>query len=163
MSKHMTREVGVALVVIAVAAWYYWQATFLPTRSVDPLGPAAYPKMLAVVVILFGLLHIIVSYFRRNRLGGDEDALQGRAKLMGNIRIASVVAATAVYLLVMEPLGYIISTFAYIMALPALVGERSVRGIAISAVLVSVLMFVLFVVVLKVLVPEGIIGQMLEQ
>jgi Na+/melibiose symporter-like transporter len=64
---------------------------------------------------------------------------------------------------VMESLGYVISTFAYIMLLPALVGERNVRGMAATAVFMSVLMFVLFVVVLRVLVPEGIIGQILEQ
>ncbi len=158
----MKKEIGIALVVIAVAAWYFWQCNFLPTRAIDPLGPAAYPRLLALIMIIFGTLHIIISSFRRYRLEGDEDTLQGRARLMGNVRIVSVIAATGAYLFLMEPLGYVASSFLYALGLPTVVGERSVRGIAISAVVLTVVVYLVFVRVLGVLVPEGIISQMLE-
>lgn len=159
----MKRETGVALVVIAIGAWYYWQCGFLPTKAADPLGPAAYPKLLALAIILFGLLHVVVSYFRRFRLKAEEDTLQGRARLMGNLRIVGVVAATGVYVFLMEPLGYVASTFLYVLGLPVVVGERSARGLVVSAVVMTVVLYVVFVRVLGVLVPEGIIGQMMEQ
>lgn len=163
MTKQLNREITVALVVIAVAAWYFWQSTMLPTRSADPLGPAAYPKMLAVAMILFAILHVVVSYFRRLRLAEEEDPLQGRARLMGNLRIVGVVVATAAYTLLMEPLGYVISSFLYLAAIPAIVGERSVRGIAVSSILLTVVLFALFVMLLHVLVPEGILAGMMGQ
>lgn len=159
----MKKETGVALVVIAVAAWYLWQCNYLPTKAADPLGPAAYPRMLALSIIVFGILHIIVSYFRRHRLKADEDTLQGRARLMGNVRIVGVIAATAAYLLLMEPLGYIVSSFLYVLGVPAIVGERSVRGIATSTVVLTVVLYLVFVKMLGVLVPDGIIAQMMEQ
>ena len=163
MSRALRREVGVGLVVMAIGAWYYWQSGFLPTKAADPLGPAAYPKLLALVIIFFGILHIVVSYFRRFRLKEEEDTLQGRARLVGNLRIAGVVAVTGVYVLLMEPLGYVASTFLYVLGLPVLVGERSARGLVVSTVVMTVILYVVFVRVLGVLVPEGIIGQMMEQ
>ena len=159
----MKKEIGIGLVVIAIAAWYYWQCDFLPTKAADPLGPAAYPRLLALAIMFFAVLHIIVSYFRRHRLKEDEDTLQGRARLMGNLRIAGVVVATIAYLILMDPLGYVLSTFIYILAIPLIVGERSVRGIVTSAFVLTAVLYVVFVRVLGVLVPGGIVGQILGQ
>ncbi len=159
----LRKEIIVGLVVILFSAWYYWQASFLPTRATDPLGPAALPKFLAIGMILFGLAHIVVSYFRRNRLGEDEepDPLQGAAKTRGNLRIVGVVVLTGAYILLMIPLGYTISTLAYLLLLTILLGIPSVPGLAISTIGVTISLLLLFGKFLGVLIPEGFVEQLI--
>ncbi len=159
----LLKEIIVALVVILFAAWYYWQAGFLPTNSADPLGPAALPRFLAIGMILFALAHIVVSYFRRKRLEEDEepDPLQGAARMRGNLRILGVVILTGAYIFFMLPLGYTVSTFAYLLLLTMLLGVPSIRGLAISTVGVTISLLLLFAKFLGVLVPVGFVEQLI--
>jgi hypothetical protein len=159
----LLKEIIVALVVILFSAWYYWQASFLPTSSADPLGPAALPRFLATSMIIFALAHIVVSYFRRNRLDEEEepDPLQGSAKIRGNLRILGVVVLTGAYIFFMVPLGYTLSTFAYLLLLTILLGVPSIRGLAISTIGVTISLMLLFGKFLGVLLPEGFIEQLI--
>ncbi len=157
------REVIIALLVILFSAWYYWQAGYLPTAAADPLGPAALPRFLAAGMILFALAHIVVSYFRRNRLAEDEeeDTLQGAARTRGNLRILGVIVLTGAYIATMEPLGYSASTFAYLLFLTILLGVPSVRGLAISTIGVTISLLLLFGKFLGVLLPVGFVEQLI--
>ena len=159
----LLKEVIVGVVVILFSAWYYWQAGFLPEKSADPLGPAALPRMLALAMIVFALAHIVVSYFRRERLAEDEevDELSGSAKTQGNLRIAGVIVLTLLYIVGMDPLGYTISTVAYLLALTTLLGVRSVPSLAVSSLGLTVALVLLFAKFLGVLVPEGAIEQII--
>ncbi len=159
----LLKEIIVALVVILFSAWYYWQAGFLPTQAADPLGPAALPRFLAVGMIIFALAHIVVSYFRRKRLEEDEEAdpLQGAARMQGNLRILGVAVLTGAYILFMMPLGYTLSTFAYLLLLTILLGVPSIRGLAISTVGVTISLLLLFGKFLGVLLPVGFVEQLI--
>ncbi len=155
----LRREIIIGLVVILFSAWYYWQAGYLPQEGADPLGPAALPRFLAVGMILFGLAHIVVSYFRRNRLAEEEepDVLQGSAKLRGDLRILGVAVLTGVYMVAMEPLGYALTTFLYLLLLTILLGVPSIKGLAISTIGVTLSLLLLFAKFLGVLLPVGFI------
>ena len=159
----LLKELVVGLVVILFAAWYYWQAGFLPTHSADPLGAAALPRLLAVAMILFGLAHMVVSYFRCNRLEEDDepDPLEGAARTWGNLRIVGVILLTGVYMYLVEPLGYTISTCAYLLLLTLLLGARSVSGLALSSIGVTTALVLLFAKFLGVLVPQGFVEQLI--
>ncbi len=160
----LRREIIVGLVVILFSAWYYWQAGYLPQAAADPLGPAALPRFLAVSMILFGLAHIIVSYFRRNRLAEDEepDTLEGPARTRGNLRILGVIVLTGAYIATMELLGYVASTFLYLLFLIILLRVPSIKGLAISTVGVTLSLFFLFAKFLGVLLPVGFIEELIQ-
>ena len=110
-------------------------------------------------MILFGLAHIGVSFFRRNRLADEEepDPLQGSAKVRGNLRILGVIVLTGAYIYFMEPLGYAASTFSYLLLLTILLGVPSIKGLAISTVGVTISLLLLFGKFLGVLLPVGFI------
>ncbi len=159
----LLKQIIVSVVVIVFSAWYYWLSGFLPEASADPLGPAALPRLIAVSMIVFGLAHIVVSYFRRNRLADDEepDPLSGSAKVLGNLRIVAVIVLTGIYLLAMVPLGYAVSTFGYVLLLMILLGARSPQGLTIASVGLTVSLVLLFAKFLGVLVPEGFVEQLI--
>ena len=158
----MVKETVISLVIIAVSAWYFWQAGMLSKGSVDPLGSSVYPQLIAGAMIIFAVLHIIVTYFRRKRLI-DDDELAPSQRLTGGLRAGGVAALTAAYLLLMGPLGYIIATLLYLLGILVLLGIRTVRGLSVASVGITVVLFLVFAQMLDVLLPSGFIGQLMEQ
>jgi hypothetical protein len=78
------------------------------------------------------------------------------ADRVGAIRIAVVAGATAAYNLLLEPLGYLIVTFAYLVFLLFYLKVSWFLNLIIS-IIATVSTYVLFVIWLKVVLPMGLL------
>lgn len=140
MSDRLT---GLALLALAVA--YGIAAGGYQAMIGDPLGPAVFPMALAIA--LGGLsVYLIV------RPDPEPDWPKRRALLKQVLTLVAFVGYT--YLL--EPLGFLVSTFVAVVVLGWLLGARlwqaGAAGVAIAAVL-----FVLFDTVLGLPLPAGVL------
>jgi putative tricarboxylic transport membrane protein len=127
------------LVLLALAIAYGMTAS-------GPLGPAVFPVVLAVPLGLFGLYLIV----RPDR----EPAWPKGPALMKQI-LALVAFVAYAYLL--EPLGFVVSTFLAVVALGWLLGARLHQAAAAGAGIALVL-FVLFDTLLGLPLPPGVLG-----
>jgi putative tricarboxylic transport membrane protein len=137
------RLTGLALLALAVA--YGIAASGYQAMIGDPLGPAVFPMALAIV--LGGLsLYLIV------RPDPEPDWPKLRALLKQVLTLVAFVA----YAYLLEPLGFLVSTFVAVVVLGWLLGARLLQagaaGVAIAAVL-----FVLFDTVLGLPLPAGVL------
>jgi putative tricarboxylic transport membrane protein len=137
------RLTGLALLALAVA--YGIAASGYQAMIGDPLGPAVFPMALAIV--LGGLsLYLIV------RPDPEPDWPKLRALLKQVLTLVAFVA----YAYLLEPLGFLVSTFVAVVVLGWLLGARlwqaGAAGVAIAAVL-----FVLFDTVLGLPLPAGVV------
>lgn len=73
-------------------------------------------------------------------------------------RAMVTVALFTAYLAVLIPVGYILSTFAFLMAMTTYVEPRKVVRNLVYAVVFSVVVYYLFGSVLQVQLPRGILG-----
>lgn len=66
MSDHVDRrfDIGVALVLIVIAAVAIWEAADLPPGTFEPMGSARVPQMTAGLIILLALWVIIRAMLR---------------------------------------------------------------------------------------------------
>jgi putative tricarboxylic transport membrane protein len=72
--------------------------------------------------------------------------------------VAAFAAVLVGYVILLEPLGYLPSTFILMLAIPRLLGSRRMlRDIAFSAV-TSAAVYAFFNFVLKVGLPPGVLG-----
>ena len=88
----------------------------------DPLGPESWPRILGIVSIpccLFILAKPAVS------------SLGLPAKTWG--RLAALIVMLLVYSYLFQPLGFILATFAFCLALSLMLGARLVTGLTFSA------------------------------
>jgi putative tricarboxylic transport membrane protein len=139
MSDRLT---GLALLALAVA--YGILAGGYQAMIGDPLGPAVFPMALA----LAGLsVYLIV------RPDPGPDWPKRRALLKQVLTLVAFVA----YAYLLEPLGFLVSTFVAVAVLGWLLGARlwqaGAAGVAIAAVL-----FVLFDAVLGLPLPAGVLA-----
>lgn len=150
----MRRDTGIGLGLLAFCGLVYWQAGLVPSPPFVPLGPAFYPR--TVAVILAGLaLWLIV-----------EDQLKGPApkKTPGPApsyrQVAAGLAVFLGYVAGLSILGYVAATFSFVLAMSWIAGPRrreELPKLAAVAAATTLVTFLLFEKYLFVFLPRGIL------
>ncbi len=141
MSDRLT---GVALLALALA--YGIAGGGYQAMIGDPLGPAAFPVALAIALGLLSLYLIV-------RPDREPDWPRGRALGKQALTLVAFVA----YAWVLEPLGFIVSTFLAVMVLGWLLGARLWQAGA-AGVAIALVLFVAFDTLLGLPLPAGVLG-----
>jgi putative tricarboxylic transport membrane protein len=134
------------LVLLALAVAYGVTAGGYQAMIGDPLGPAVFPMALAIALGLLSLYPIVCP----DREPGWP---RGRALLRQVLTLLAFVA----YAYLLEPLGFLASTFLAVMVLGRLLGARLWQAGA-AAVAIAVVLFVLFDTLLGLPLPAGVLG-----
>jgi putative tricarboxylic transport membrane protein len=137
------RLTGLALLALAVA--YGIAAGGYQAMIGDPLGPAVFPMALAIVLGLLSLYLIV-------RPDREPDWPRGRALLKQVLTLVAFVA----YAYLLEPVGFLVSTFVAVVALGWLLGARLWQAGA-AGVAIAVVLFVLFDTLLGLPLPAGVL------
>jgi putative tricarboxylic transport membrane protein len=138
------RLAGLALLALAVA--YGVTAGGYQAMIGDPLGPAVFPVALAIVLGLLSLYLIV-------RPDAEPDWPRGRAL----VKQALTVAAFVAYAWLLEPLGFLVSSFLAVVVLGWLLGARLWQAAAAGAA-IAVVLFVTFDTLLGLPLPAGVLG-----
>ncbi len=145
----MSTDRFAAVVILAIAVQYIRLArTYHGLTVADVVGPSAYPILIGGLMALLAVALFIQS--RPKPADGTFWTRHGRPVLL--------VASLFAYILLLEPLGFLISTFAYLTLAHAWLGERQwYRAVGIGLGLTLALWFV-FDRTLDLRLPVGILG-----
>jgi putative tricarboxylic transport membrane protein len=134
------------LVLLALAVAYGVTASGYQAMIGDPLGPAVFPIVLSIPLGLLSVYLIV-------RPDPEPDWARGRALLKQVLALVAFVA----YAYLLEPLGFLVSTFLAVVVLGWLLGAR-LRQAAAAGVGIAVVLFVLFDTLLGLPLPAGVLG-----
>ncbi|MGB3289794.1 MAG: tripartite tricarboxylate transporter TctB family protein [Burkholderiaceae bacterium] len=142
------QKLGIAaLIFAALMAWFGWdiQAPF----SYEPVGPRAFPLLLSAIIALCGAWLLF----------------KGRAKAEpnppgANGRIAMMVLYCFLYALAFQDLGFILTTTAMTILVGRLFGGAWIK-VTVGGLVMSTLFFLLFDRALDVVLPLGILENLL--
>jgi putative tricarboxylic transport membrane protein len=143
---------GLFLIVLALVAGVAAQS--LPTTMAKEFaGPSFMPTLLSIALAICGagIVFQARSLPPTNRMPGWFEA--DRA---GAVRIAVVAAATAAYNFLLEPMGYLIVTFAFLVFMLFYLKVSWFLNLTISLV-TTISTYALFVIWLKVVLPMGLL------
>ena len=90
-------DIGVALVLIVIAAVAIWEAADLPPGSFEPLGSARVPQMTAGLIILLSLWVILRAMLRQDGVRDVEPAGAARWRDAGMVAVLTVVYVAALH------------------------------------------------------------------
>ena len=150
----MTDRVIIACAVIIALVYFYGTAQ-IPTLQIgDPLGPKAFPIILGLALLISaGLLLAEHLKDRGSAAGAPAESAPFEWQYL---KVLGLVAAwTAGYYVVLEPLGYVIATTVFLLALMAWFNRGRWRMNVLSAVVFGAGSYVLFVK-LDVNLPKGV-------
>jgi putative tricarboxylic transport membrane protein len=146
----------VILVGIAILAAVYLNATeHLPSLEIgDPLGPKAFPRLLAGALILTGIFLLVEIV--RARKTAPVVTRSGPPETGTYLLIAGVVVWTFVYFQIFERLGYIIATSIYLLAMMAYFNRGKWVANVITTIVFCIASYWMFKT-LGVTLPPGIL------
>lgn len=115
-----------------LATGYVWLSAGYTAGFGDPLGPAIFPRVIGIPAILLGLSLMIWPQHSADWAGSA-----------GLIRQATAIALLLGYALLLEPLGFVPTSFAAILGLGLLMGAPPVGGF-LTAALAAPGLYILF-------------------
>ncbi len=154
----MTWNMITGLLATLIGFAYGFSAWSLPRASFgNATGHIVYPVILGIAMTMLGLVLVAKELLARNQdvgKGAKEAPKFGKMTKHGK-EIALAIAASVVYAVLFEPLGYVFSTILYLGAVLFLVNGRvKVVRTVLVAVLFSVGVYVLFSVLLGIQLPR---------
>jgi len=131
-----------------------------PGVLTDALGPRFFPMALGSGILLCGLLLGAAELLFRGEpsLAGplsDADPEGEEAGPFSLARFVGAIAATALYVAAFEPLGYLLTTPPYIMAILLIHGGARKRALLIAPFVTTIVLYVTFRFGLLIPVPDG--------
>ncbi len=140
---------------LAVALLYLLEASKLPLWKGTTFGSGLFPTILGTGLAAVSLLSLLRASIDRTSIPLPEGLVPPRR---GMVNLACVIGSLAAYALVVELLGFMLSTFALMaFLLIALEPAKKRSGLVLAGTVVAIA-YVLFVMLLKLQVPRGIIG-----
>ena len=149
-----TADMISGLFLIAAALVAATAAQFLPTTIAKEFaGPSFMPTLVSVALGICGAGIVFKAHSipQTRRMPG-----WSKTDRAGAIRIAVVALAVAVYNLLLEPLGYLIVTFSFLLFLLRYLKVSWLLNLIISLI-ATVGTYALFVIWLKVVLPMGLL------
>ena len=144
-----------SLVWLLVGVGFIWGGLKMGIGPLNAPDPGFFPTVIGGILSLLSLALLITSSLRRNRLG--EGASFWKEKKSW-VKVFRSFFSLGVFLVALNYLGYIITTFLFILFLLKFVGKRGWGISLIIAFLVSFVSYVVFKMGLGVLLPRGFIN-----
>ncbi len=133
------REIGVSVALIVMSVAVYWESLSMPPAFYDPIGPAAFPRALSVIICLLSI-NLIVNAFRLPSGKSIQAAQQSAYRLRPDLAVGSAVL-TGVYilLLTLRHLSFAVSTTVYLISFIMLLMPFNRRRL-LNAIIIALLM-----------------------
>ncbi|MDC7235399.1 MAG: tripartite tricarboxylate transporter TctB family protein [Spirochaetales bacterium] len=147
-SKRIDISVGAALSVFSTAVFLY--ANQYKGKGVSEYGPNVFPQAMAILLFITSIL-LMVNAVR----GNSQTDLEG-IHLTGLIRSGITVGISIIYLILMQFLGFFLSTVIFLYVMMTYLGQKGQLKRIISTLAVSVVIYAIFNNFLKIPMPEGL-------
>jgi len=122
-----------------------------PYTLYDPLGPGFYIILVGIGLMTLGAFHLVVNY-RKPPIKKEEGPVDRKMK----IRMASTVAACAIYILLIPFVGYLPATLLFFFLELRIQGIRSWPFVILLSLVLSALYYFVFVQCCSMVFPRGI-------
>ncbi len=143
------RRAGLFLICLGLASAYYGMFQ-LKIGTIGQPGPGAFPFISGAGIVILCLAWIIANPVP----AGACQALWEKGQL---VRPVIAVAVTTAYAVLMEPLGYVLSTLVFLAAWQVFIEREKWKKTAMIAIIGTAAMYFLFVYLLSVALPEGLL------
>jgi putative tricarboxylic transport membrane protein len=142
-------DIVAAVLLVPVCLWVFYESRTWPILP-DMGDPGWIPRGVAVCLLAAAGLLLLRA------LQGRSLTLPGRLVGADRARVLWVAALTGAYVVLLERLGFIATTAPYMLGFGLALGERRWGRLAVFAVMVPVVIYLVFDTTLNVPLPRGL-------
>ena len=148
--------VNILLLGFCIFCFGYVGAT-MPVSAVNELGAEQWPQGILILLIL-AILWNIFKFFRVHKTAEVAEAFKEfPGDVVGFFKSKLFIGMVLVVIMALayEPVGFMVTCFAFLMAYGLLLGQRNIALLVGTSLLIPVILYVGFSVFLGVLLPRG--------
>lgn len=145
-------DIGVGIGLIVLSAWVFWQAHGYRQTVIYVYGPNFFPQVLAVVMAICAL--VLIFQALKGKALPYTDRIDGR----GFIRTVIAISMSIGYLLLMQVIGFAMSTCVFLFVLMAFLRQQGMVIRIVSCVAVSLIVWSIFRYLLVIPIPTGMLS-----
>ena len=149
-------ETGAGAVFVAIGGWMLLGAIKMPYFVEGVPGPGFLPLWIALGIIVSGVVLTAKGFWPRLAAPDEEGVTWPQAA--GWRRVVLMLGAMAVSLVVLEKLGFMVTTTLFMVVVVFGLGVRSRWVLATVPLVSAVMLYVIFAVWLRVPLPKGILA-----
>lgn len=156
--KKQVGEFASSLVLILIGVVYLVYGSRYPWERLANPGPGFFPAVIGAIFLAGSAVLCVSSFFHSRKEPGNTSAGAHSQPDAGSRKLWLLLALLAVYLLTVEPIGYLINSFLLMFFSARLMGARGLGRTLLLAVGMTLGTYLLFGVWLQVPLPKGIWG-----
>jgi len=154
-----TRGLVTGVLFLAFGLLFFIEGSKYPSTIKGDMGSSFMPQLIAACIIILAVMKIIESLRINNPKAKSNDLASQKEKedIKGGLM---TVALIIVYAVLFKPLGFIVSTFLYLMLQMIVLCDKDKRNwkiITSISVIAPVLIYLFFVYVVERPMPQGFI------
>jgi putative tricarboxylic transport membrane protein len=149
---------------LAAGVVYLTMAIHMPRGNLAQPGPGLYPMIVGIFWVLtsFGcLLHQVIRRLKENSDSKTFFQAENTSSNSHPIKAVKLMALMVIYVLALKPVGFPIAISVFLFVAIRLFGYPKSFYAIIMAVVMAILSYILFVLLLKVPLPMGILDDFL--
>ena len=155
-------ELLVLLLIFGYATYYYLEVHALPSRTINLLliGPVYYVLAISTVLMVFFRVRDSIRQQQGGRKAqrvedsGAGEETSGKSMWLNGLAFAG---CTLAYILLLDTIGFVVSSFLYLSVLIFLLGTRSLALTLFMPAVVVGFLYLSMTVFLKFPLPQGIL------
>ena len=143
-------DIGTGIGLLFFSAWIFWYAGGYRKAGVYVYGPNFFPQILSAFMAICAVI-LIVKAVRGNVLL-QTDFIDAK----GFVRMILAIVMCILYLLLMQVLGFAISTFCFLFVMMMFLGQRGWIKRALSSAATAMIVWAIFRFFLIIPLPTGL-------
>jgi putative tricarboxylic transport membrane protein len=149
------KRINIIASLVLIALGVYIIITAMGMKIMDQYAPSSglFPLMVGILISLLAL-----SMFIENINPRKPDSASAFKNRHGVMSSGLLMVGLIVFCVVLVPLGYVLDTFAFVIFVMVAVERSNWKTSIITAVCITLLLFLIFQVGLKTTLPQGILG-----
>ncbi|MBC8499050.1 MAG: tripartite tricarboxylate transporter TctB family protein [Candidatus Atribacteria bacterium] len=153
MNPKSKSDIIAAIFLIFLSMIFFWNSRGFPDSKRE-IGVGAFPRLLAGLLIILSIV-LIINAIKNFTLSKSPPLFKEFTK--GHKFILVVIAALLIYIRILEPLGFILSSFLLLLTLMFIFGEKRKMILLFVPIGFSIILYIVFAKLAMVSLPEGII------
>jgi putative tricarboxylic transport membrane protein len=154
----MGRDTSIGVGLLALCGLLYWQAGLVSVPPFIPIGPSFYPRVMAIFLAGLAVWLIAEDLFKKRKSARETKKATGPAPNYRRVLWGFLIFLG--YVACLDLIGFVTSTFLFILGLSWAIGPRNAREIpklfAVAAG-TALVCYLLFEKYLYVFLPRGLL------
>lgn len=147
------KNILIAVVFLAFGIFLYWQSMGIRHMMKNDVGSAFFPKVVAVAIIVVAIFRLVMALREK-----ESEVKASNNDLRGGLETILLII---VYVFAFNPVGFLISTAVYLFLQMLVLAPAEKRNLPLFAglsVAVPIFVYIMFVYVIKTVLPRGLFG-----